>query len=76
MPSDDFGSQIQVFLHDPLLDEVIESIEREMFEEWAMDQQSPTQRENLYWELQGMQRIFRRLRAHSDNASIDASKRK
>ena len=32
MPNDDFGSQIQVFLHDPLMDEVIDSMEREMFE--------------------------------------------
>ena len=75
MPNDDFGSQIQVFLHDPLMDEVIDSIEREIFEEWAQESNA-TKREELFWELQGMQRFFRRLRAHVDNASIDARKRK
>tara|TARA_A100001391_G_scaffold166850_1_gene127063 strand:+ start:139 stop:366 length:228 start_codon:yes stop_codon:yes gene_type:complete len=75
MPNDDFGSQIQVFLHDPLMDEVIDSMEREMFEEWAQESNA-NKREELFWELQGMQRFFRRLRAHVDNASIDARKRK
>ena len=75
MPNDDFGSQIQVFLHDPLMDEVIDSMEREMFEEWAQESNA-TKREELFWELQGMQRFFRRLRAHVDNASIYARKRK
>ena len=75
MPNDDFGSQIQVYLHDPLMDEVIDSMEREMFEEWAQESNA-TKREELFWELQGMQRFFRRLRAHVDNASIDARKRK
>ena len=75
MPNDDFGSQIQVFLHDPLMAEVIDSMEREMFEEWAQESNA-TKREELFWELQGMQRFFRRLRAHVDNASIDARKRK
>ena len=47
MPNDDFGSQIQVFLHDPLMDEVIESMEKEMFEEWAQESNA-NKREELF----------------------------
>jgi hypothetical protein len=67
------SSRIVEFLRDPMTDEIIESLESEMFEEWAYSKDSKS-REDLWFELQGMQRFFRRLRAVSDNTQLNQAR--
>ncbi len=66
---DSNSSRIIEFLRDPVTDEVIQSLETEMFEEWAYSKDTKS-REDLWFELKAMQRFFTRLRATADNVQL------
>lgn len=66
---DSNSSRIIEFLRDPVTDEVIQSLENEMFEEWAYSKDTKS-REDLWFELKAMQRFFTRLRATADNVQL------
>lgn len=66
---DSNSSRIIEFLRDPVTDEVIQSLETEMFEEWAYSKDTKS-REELWFELKAMQRFFTRLRATADNVQL------
>lgn len=64
------ATRVQEFLRDPTMDYIIDTLERQLFEEWALAKDQKN-REEIFSELLGMKRFFRRLRAIADNAQLD-----
>ena len=68
------ADRIQELMTSPVIEEVFNSIEREIFEEWITSADS-NKRESLYHEFAGMQRFLKRVRAHLDNATLIRSRK-
>ena len=52
------------------VDYIIDTLERQLFDEWSLAKEHKN-REEIFSELLGMKRFFRRLRAIADNAQLD-----
>ncbi len=68
------ADRIQELMTSPVIEEVFNSVEREIFEEWITSADS-NKRESLYHEFAGMQRFLKRVRAHLDNATLIRSRK-
>ena len=68
------ADRIQELMTSPVIEEVFNSVEREIFEEWITSADS-NRRESLYHEFAGMQRFLKRVRAHMDNATLIRSRK-
>ena len=68
------ADRIQELMTSPVIEEVFNSVEREIFEEWITSADS-NKRESLYHEFAGMQRFLKRVRAHMDNATLIRSRK-
>lgn len=68
------ADRIQELMNSPVIEEIFDSVEREIFEEWISSGDSD-KRENLYNEFAGMQRFLKRVRAHMDNATLIRSRK-
>lgn len=68
------ADRIQEMMTSPVIEEILDSVEREIFEEWITSGDSD-KRETLYHEFSGMQRFLKRVRAHMDNATLIRSRK-
>jgi|TARA_Y100000401_G_scaffold116059_1_gene121008 hypothetical protein len=68
------ADRIQELMTSPVIEEILDSVEREIFEEWITSSDS-SKRDSLYHEFAGMQRFLKRVRAHMDNATLIRSRK-
>ena len=63
------GSRAQQIMDDDIWQELTGAVQEEVFNEW-LQTKKPEQREQLWNELKGAERFFKRMRAMSDNSQF------
>tara|TARA_R110000787_G_scaffold179775_1_gene291824 strand:- start:5231 stop:5464 length:234 start_codon:yes stop_codon:yes gene_type:complete len=63
------GSRAQEIMNDNIWKELTAAVQDEVFAEW-LETKKPDKREQLWDELKGAERFFRRMRALADNSQF------